>query len=163
MTELKGFKTATPPVQLVAKALCLFFHTKPAMVASADGKSKVPDYWEPCKKNILTAALLKQLKEYNKDNMDDALVATIQPVIDEDLFAEAVLAKASKAALGISKWCRAIVGYHGAMKVVTPVKIELKEARETAATAQKNWDEAKGKLAAVQAEMKSLVDELEAT
>lgn len=133
------------------------------MVASADGKSKVPDYWEPCKKNILTAALLKQLKEYNKDNMDDALVATIQPVIDEDLFAEAVLAKASKAALGISKWCRAIVGYHGAMKVVTPVKIELKEARETAATAQKNWDEAKGKLAAVQAEMKSLVDELEAT
>lgn len=135
MTELKGFKTATEPVKLVAKSLCLFFNTKPTMVTGPDGKTKVPDYWDPCKKSILNATLLKQLKEYPKDSMSDDLVALIQPVLNEDNYAEAVLAKASKAALGISKWCRAIVGYHGAMKVVTPVKIELAQARESAAIA----------------------------
>jgi dynein heavy chain len=163
VTELKNFKTATPPVQLVAKALCLFFNTKPNMVAGPDGKTKVPEYWDPCKKNVLTSALLKQLKEYPKDSMSDDLVNTIQPVINEDLFAEKVLEKASIAALGISRWCRAIIGYHFAMKVVTPVKLELAAAKESSAAAQKAWDEAKSKLAAVQAEMKKLVDELEAT
>jgi hypothetical protein len=36
VTELKGFKTATPPVQLLAKTLCLFFFKKPVMVTGPD-------------------------------------------------------------------------------------------------------------------------------
>jgi len=59
VTELKGFKTVSEPVKLVARTLCMFFNTKPSMVTGPDGKTKVADYWEPCKKNILTAALLK--------------------------------------------------------------------------------------------------------
>ena len=133
------------------------------MVAGPDGKTKVPDYWDPCKKNILNATLLKQLKDYPKDTIEQSLVDQIQPVINEEFYSEANLAKASKAALGISKWCRAIIGYHGAMKVVTPVKIELADAKQSSATAQKAWDEAKGKLQAVQDEMKRLVDALEET
>jgi hypothetical protein len=39
-----------------------------------DGKNKVADYWEPCKKNILTATLLKQLVNYDKDNIPESLV-----------------------------------------------------------------------------------------
>jgi dynein heavy chain len=84
-------------------------------------------------------------------------------VLEDPNYAEAVLLKASKAAYGISKWCRAIVGYHGAMKVVTPVKVELAAAKESSAIAQKAWDEAKAKLQAVQDEMKKLVDALEET
>jgi hypothetical protein len=49
------------------------------------------------------------------------------------------------------------------MKVVVPKKIELAQAKEMSAAAQKVWDAAKERLAAVQAEMKKLVDELEAT
>jgi len=163
VTELKGFKTATPPVMLVAKTLCLYFNVKPAMVTGPDGKTKVPDYWVPCKSNILNATLLKALKDYPKDTMSDDLVAQIAPVLEEPNYADAVLQKASVAAHGISKWCRAIVGYHGAMKVVTPVKLELAAAKESSAIAQKQWDEAKAKLQAVQDEMKKLVDALEET
>jgi len=57
--------------------------------------------------------------------LSDDLVAKLQLVIDEEDFSESRQAKASKAAFGISKWCRAIAGYHNAMKAVTPVKIEL--------------------------------------
>jgi dynein heavy chain len=49
------------------------------------------------------------------------------------------------------------------MKVVVPKKIELADAKASSAAAQKVWDAAKERLAAVQAEMKKLVDELEAT
>jgi hypothetical protein len=59
VTELKGFKTVSEPVKLVAKCLCLFFNKKPAMIAAPDGKSKIPDWWESCKKDLLTATLLK--------------------------------------------------------------------------------------------------------
>jgi dynein heavy chain len=163
VTELKGFKTATPPVMLLAKTLCMFFYKKPAMVAGPDGRSKVPDYWVTCKSELLNATLLKALKEYKKDDMTDELVDTIKPVIEEDNYAEATMAKASKAAFGISKWCRAIVGYHGAMKVVIPVRLELAAAKEASAAAQKAWDTAKARLQAVQDEMNKLVDELEST
>lgn len=151
----------TEPVKLVAKTLCLFFNIKPAKVGQ--GAAAVMDYWEPCKKNILTSALLKQLKDYPKDNLEESLVLQIAPILEEEGYTEAKLINASKAAFGISKWCRAIIGYHGAMKVVVPKRIELKEAKESAAAAQKIWDAAKEKLAGVQAEMKKLVDELEAT
>ena len=128
-----------------------------------EGKVKVPDYWEPCKKNILTAALLGKLQNYPKDNIEESLVLQIQPILEEENYSEAKLINASKAAFGISKWCRAIIGYHGAMKVVVPKRIELKEAKESAAAAQKVWDAAKERLAGVQAEMQKLVDELEST
>jgi len=161
VTELKGFKSVTEPVKLVAKTLCLFFGVKPAKVGQ--GAKTEYDYWEPCKKNILTATLLNKMKDYPKDNIDEALIVQVQPILEEEGYSEAKLINASKAAFGISKWCRAIVGYHGAMKVVVPKRIELKEAKESAAAAQKVWDAAKEKLAGVQAEMKKLVDELEAT
>lgn len=74
VTELKGFKTATEPVKLVAKTLCLFFTVKPAMVTGPDGKTKIPDYWDPCKKNILNGTLLKQLKDYPKDTIEQSLI-----------------------------------------------------------------------------------------
>jgi hypothetical protein len=147
VTELKGFKSVTEPVKLVAKTLCLFFDVKPAMVM--EGRVKVPDYWEPCKKNILTAALLGKLQNYPKDNIEESLVLQVQPILEEENYSEAKLINASKAAFGISKWCRAIIGYHGAMKVVVPKRIELKEAKESAAAAQKVWDAAKERLAGV--------------
>jgi hypothetical protein len=123
VTELKGFKSVTEPVKLVAKT--------------------------PCKKNILTAALLGKLQNYPKDNIEESLVLQVQPILEEENYSEAKLINASKAAFGISKWCRAIIGYHGAMKVVVPKRIELKEAKESAAAAQKVWDAAKERLAGV--------------
>jgi len=97
----------------------------------------------------LTATLLKTLQNYNKDNIADSLIEEITPILNEENYSEAKLINASKAAYGISKWCRAIVGYHGAMKVVVPKKVELAQAKESSAAAQKVWDAAKERLAAV--------------
>jgi len=39
------------------------------MVASEDGKSKVPDYWNSAKKTLLTGGLLNSLQKYEKDDV----------------------------------------------------------------------------------------------
>ena len=49
------------------------------------------------------------------------------------------------------------------MKIVNPKKEELRIAEEKAAAAQAVWDEALARLQKVEAEMKALVDELDAT
>lgn len=55
VTELKSFQTAKGSVALVAKALCLYFNTKPAKTPGAKPGEVIWDYWTPCKKNVLNA------------------------------------------------------------------------------------------------------------
>jgi dynein heavy chain len=83
--------------------------------------------------------------------------------LDDPNYQDEVLSKVSKAAWGLAKWVRAIVQYDEAMKVVKPKQQQLKEAEETAAAAKALWDSALDRLRAVEAEMKKLMDEFEAT
>jgi dynein heavy chain, axonemal len=166
ITEMRQFKTVGPPVKAVAQCLVFYFKLTPKqyiMATSADGKSKAPDFWETCKKHILPNNLKKNLQEYPKDDLGDELAAQIQPILDSEEFTDEKLSKASKAAFGIAKWCRAIVGYHGAMKIVIPRQLELKEAKASAAAAEKAAKAAQEKLDAINAEMNALVDQLTAT
>ena len=166
ITEMRQFKTVGPPVKAVAQCLVFYFKLTPKqyiMATSADGKSKAPDFWETCKKHILPNNLKKNLQEYPKDDLGDELAAQIQPILDSEEFTDEKLSKASKAAFGIAKWCRAIVGYHGAMKIVIPRQLELKEAKASAAAAEKAAKAAQEKLDAINAEMNALVYQLTAT
>jgi hypothetical protein len=61
------------------------------MVTGPDGKTKVADYWEPCKKTILTGALLKQLQGYAKDDIKESMVEEIVPVLALEDYSEAKL------------------------------------------------------------------------
>ena len=63
---------------------------------------------------------MNNLKGYDKDNIDPKLVEDMRPILAEDGFADAALKNASKAAFGIGKWCRAIIEYDDAMKIVRP-------------------------------------------
>ena len=68
--EMKGFQKPTPPVALVAQALCYFFKVPPIKIRAQTAKeSDTFDYWTPCKKNILNARLLTNLKNYAKDTV----------------------------------------------------------------------------------------------
>lgn len=166
VTELRGFKDATPSVLIVARSLVLMFQTPKKnykMMAAPDGKSKIPDWWQTAKATVITGSLLKDLQNFPKDNISPEVVVAVSPLLLEDDYADAKLAKASKAAHGIGKWVRAIISYDDAMKIVTPKKIELAKAVQMSSDAQAVWDSAKARLAEVLAQMKALVEQLEAT
>lgn len=136
------------------------FGVAPKIVGT--GKDKQKDYWEPAKKQVLTADLLKRCTTFDKDNISAAIVEELKPIITSDEYDDKVLKNASSAAWGLAKWIRAMVQYDDAMKVVKPKQAELKEAKEQSAAAQAVWDEALEKLKKVEAEMQALIDDFDA-
>jgi dynein heavy chain len=134
--EVKAMKTPPAGVVMVAKAMCFMFQVKPIKVAAPDGKGKVDDFWEPCKKELLGRGnLLNDMVEYDKDNIDAMTISKVQPMYDDPDFEPEKIKKASIAAMGICKWIRAMVVYDKVAKEVGPKRAALAEAESTAAEA----------------------------
>ena len=136
VTEMKGF--ANPPVAAisVAKALCIFKGEKPKKIkgqTAAEGTKD--DYWEPCKKKILNPQLLPMMQGFVEQKLDTDIKATLKPLLESDEFDEDVLKKASKAALGIAKWFKAIVRLDDAKLKLAPLEEATANAKAAAAEA----------------------------
>jgi dynein heavy chain len=163
VTELCGFKAATPPVALVAQSLCYFFNSNPIKIrAERKGEADTFDYWTPCKKAILNAKLLPSLKNFPRDQVNQELADKCNVLFAEPMYEKKALENASKAAGGIGTWCKAIIKYFEAMKIVKPKEEQLKVAKETSAVAEASRAAAQEKLDEVNARLKALVDDLEA-
>lgn len=68
-------------------------------------------------------SFLQQLKDYDKDNIPDALMQRIEKqYLELPEFNPSIVAKASSAAEGLCKWVRAISQYYQAAKVNNVVK-----------------------------------------
>lgn len=87
------------------------------------------DYWGPSKRLLGDLNFLQKLKDYDKDNIDPAVMATIRTVyLPNPRFRPAIVAKASSAAEGLCKWILALDMYDQAIRVVAPKKLKLEEA-----------------------------------
>lgn len=102
------------------------------------------------------------MKDFDKDNVDLALVEKMTPMLQYPAFADAALKNAGKAALGIGSWIKAIIEYDNAMKIVKPKQAELAVAKETSAAANRVKEAAEARLADKEAELKACVDKLDA-
>lgn len=60
------------------------------------------------------------MKEYDKDNVEEGLVSKMEGLLALEGFKDKALKNAGKAAFGIGSWCRAIIEYYNAMKIVKP-------------------------------------------
>jgi dynein heavy chain len=134
ITELRGFKTVSPAVVLVVKTLCIMFNVKPKIEGT--GKAKTENYWKAAQDSLLKPDLLARCTNYERDNIDPAIIERLKPLIEAEDYEHEVIKKASLAAAGLAKWVRAMVQYDEAMKVVRPKQAQLKDAKEKAAAAQ---------------------------
>merc|ERR1719181_695041 len=158
--EVKAMKTPPAGVVMVAKAMCYMFQVKPVKVAAPDGKGKVDDFWEPCKKELLGRGnLLNDMVEYDKDNIDAGTILKVQPMYDDPDFEPDKIKKASIAAMGICKWIRAMVVYDKVAKEVGPKRAKLEHAEKTAADALATVASKKEELAGVIALVAGLEEE----
>lgn len=71
-----------PPaaVKLVMEAVCIMMGVKPDKIKDPNGGTKkIDDYWGPAQKNLLgDSRFLQNLMDYDKDNMDSAMVEKVQ-------------------------------------------------------------------------------------
>lgn len=134
--QVKGMKTPPAGVVLTAKAMCFMFEVKAVKVPAPDGKGKVDDFWEPCKKELLSDMnLIKRMIDYDKDNMSTAVITNVTPLYDDPEFEPDKIKKASLAAMGICKWVRAMVVYDRVAKDVGPKKAKLAQAEKESRSA----------------------------
>lgn len=82
-----------------------------------------PDgYFEQAKAQLLSnpKKFLTDLIEYDKDNIPDALVARVKPMMEIEALAEAKVKSASGALVAVRIWVIAMITYHEVLKIVNP-------------------------------------------
>ncbi|XP_032050232.1 dynein heavy chain 12, axonemal [Aythya fuligula] len=132
---VKSMKNPPSGVKLVMAAVCVMKDIKPERIPDPSGTGgKILDYWGPSKKLLGDMNFLKDLKEYDKDNIPAAVMQKIRAeYLTNPEFDPPKVAKASSAAEGLCKWIMAMEVYDRVAKVVAPKKDRLREAQQSLA------------------------------
>lgn len=82
ISEVKAMKKPPETVKLVLKAVCIMKSVAPQKIPDPNGGvKKIEDYWGPSTKMLTDPQFLQGLMEYDKDNIDPAIVEQIREVI----------------------------------------------------------------------------------
>ncbi|KAM9226992.1 LOW QUALITY PROTEIN: dynein axonemal heavy chain 12 [Leptosomus discolor] len=151
---VKSLKNPPFGVKLVMAAVCVMKDKKPEKIADPSGTGgKILDYWAPSKKLLF----LKDLKEYDKDNIPAAVMQNIQAeYLTNPEFEPQKVAKASSAAEGLCKWIMAMEVHDRVAKVVAPKKDRLREAQQSLAETLTLLNHKREELAAVENHLAAL-------
>ncbi|CAJ1084997.1 dynein heavy chain 12%2C axonemal [Xyrichtys novacula] len=158
VTIVKSMKNPPSGVKLVMAAVCVMKEIKPDKIADPAGTGKkVLDYWGPSKKLLGDMNFLRDLREYDKDNIP---VPVMQKIRTEYMtnpdFDPSIVAKASSAAEGLCKWIKAMEVYDRVAKVVAPKKANLAEAQESLAATMALLDQKRAELKEVEDRLAAL-------
>ncbi|XP_072866108.1 dynein axonemal heavy chain 12 isoform X6 [Chlorocebus sabaeus] len=132
ITIVKSMKNPPSGVKLVMAAVCVMKDIKPEKISDPSGTGgKILDYWGPSKKLLGDMNFLRDLKEYDKDNIP---VTVMQKIRSEYLtnpeFDPPKVAKASSAAEGLCKWIMAMEVYDRVAKIAEKTELKIAESRE---------------------------------
>ncbi|XP_069580748.1 dynein axonemal heavy chain 12 [Brachyistius frenatus] len=158
VTIVKSMKNPPSGVKLVMSAVCVMKDIKPDKIVDPAGTGKkVFDYWGPSKKLLGDMNFLRDLKEYDKDNIP---IPVMQKIRSEYMtnpdFDPTKVAKASSAAEGLCRWIKAMEVYDRVAKVVAPKKANFAEAQESLAATRALLDQKRAELKEVEDHLASL-------
>ena len=149
ITEVKSFTNPPPAVQKVMEAVCCLLGQ--------------PESWDSAKKLLSQANFMEQLQMYDKDNIPETRLRNLRKnYIALEVMQDEVIAKVSKAGLGLCQWVKAINGYADVAKDVAPKKERLELMNAQLASANAALAEKRAQLKEVNdkvAELKQLCDE----
>lgn len=155
--ELRGMAKPSPSCVACFKLCCMLMiqGKKPKKPDAAKAESDPEGYFELSKSELLSdpKAFLKDMIAYNKDNIPDALIQRIKPLMAEEVMSEKRVENASKALVAVRIWINAMITYHETLKVVNPM-------RETARVMTEKLSVVMGALAEKQAKVKAINDNL---
>ncbi|KAJ8257940.1 hypothetical protein GJAV_G00191390 [Gymnothorax javanicus] len=158
ITIVKSMKNPPAGVKLVMSAVCVMKEIKPERINDPAGKGrKILDYWGPSKKLLGDLNFLRDLKEYDKDNIPVAVMTKIRnEYMTNPDFDPTKVAKASSAAEGLCNWITAMEVYDRVAKVVAPKKENLREAEESLSATMTLLNEKQAELKEVEDRLASL-------
>ncbi|XP_074055006.1 dynein axonemal heavy chain 12 isoform X7 [Macrotis lagotis] len=158
VTIVKSMKNPPSGVKLVMAAICVMKDIKPERITDPAGTGgKIYDYWGPSKKLLGDMNFLRDLKEYDKDNIPASVMQKIRnEYLTNPEFDPPKVAKASSAAEGLCKWIMAMEVYDRVAKVVAPKKARLAEAQKSLAETMDLLNKKRAELKAVEDSLANL-------
>eukprot|EP01038_Epipyxis_sp_PR26KG_P004763 gene4763-6681_t len=164
INEIKALTKPPEKIKMVCRAVCVMLDIKPQRIPDpADPTKRIMDYWGPSQKMLSNSDFLNQLMTYDKDNINPKIVAEIKKdYMENPDFVPEVIAKASKAAEGMCRWCGAMITYDRVAKVVAPKKAALEEAERTLNETMNALNSKKAALQKVEDDLNALQSQLAA-
>lgn len=167
--EVRNFKKPPLGVTLTMEVAIIMLKGKPfdiKVIMKGDpnnlGKS-IPQYWETAQKYLLRRPqeMLTALKQYDKDQIGDKVIAKLKTYITRDEFSVKKIETASKACRAICLWAHAMYNYNEMSKLVEPKRVRLRASQAELAKVTAALGETKQRLAAVQERLRALTEEHE--
>ena len=146
ITEVKSFAQPPALVQVVMEAVCLLLQQ--------------PTSWDSARRVLGQPDFMKQLLNYDKDNIDDKTLSALKRFTLNPEFVPENVENVSKAAKGLCMWVRAVDTYAGVAKEVEPKRKRLKEADELLQVAQSSLAEKQAQLESVVEKVRQLEEQL---
>jgi len=164
ITLVKAMKNPPDTIKLVMAAVCVMLSIPSDRSIDPVTGKKFTDYWSPSKRILSDMNFLQNLKDYDKDNIAPTVMQIIKKTyMTDNSFMPHIVAKASSAAEGLCKWVRAMVSYDEVAKVVAPKKKKLAAAQNECDEAEAFLNEKRQTLAALNAKLAALNDNLRQT
>ncbi|CAH8511548.1 unnamed protein product [Schistosoma rodhaini] len=145
ITEIKSYGKPPLLVQKVLEAVMILRGADPS--------------WAESKRQLGEQDFIKQLINFDKDNISDKTLKRIGQYCSQDDFQPDVVGKVSSAAKSLCMWVRAMDVYGRVYRVVEPKRQRLKQAEEVLHEKQAQLAAAQAKLDEVNAEMRRLQQE----
>ena len=99
---------------------------------------------------------LDNLIKYDKENIPDALISKVRPLMDSENMLEKNVAKASGALVAVRVWVEAMIKYYDVLKIVNPKRAIAAEMGGKLAVVQSQLNEKRQKVKEINEKMDSL-------
>ncbi|KAI9101992.1 dynein heavy chain and region D6 of dynein motor-domain-containing protein [Phlyctochytrium arcticum] len=136
LNEIRSYGKPPPLVEKVMEAVMVLKKSEPT--------------WDEAKRQLGNPYFIKQLINFDKDNISDKILKRTTQICSDDSFQPDVVGRVSGAAKSLCMWVRAMESYGTIFRQVAPKREKLRVAQETLEKKQKSMREAKAKLQEIQ-------------
>ncbi|KAJ3224818.1 Dynein heavy chain 2, axonemal [Clydaea vesicula] len=148
LNEIKSYGKPPPLVEKVMEGVMVLKKSEPT--------------WDEAKRQLGNPYFIKQLINFDKDNISDKILKRISQYCADESFQPDVVGRVSGAAKSLCLWVRAMESYGIIYRQVAPKKEKLRLAQETLEKKQATLRDSKAKLQEIQdklVELKNQYDE----
>ncbi|KAI8923518.1 dynein heavy chain and region D6 of dynein motor-domain-containing protein [Entophlyctis helioformis] len=136
LNEIRSYGKPPPLVEKVMEAVMVLKKCEPT--------------WDEAKRQLGNPYFIKQLVNFDKDNISDKILKRISQYCSDENFQPDIVGRVSGASKSLCMWVRAMETYGIIFRQVAPKKEKLRAAQETLEKKQKTLKEAKSKLQEIQ-------------
>ncbi|CAF4752613.1 unnamed protein product [Pieris macdunnoughi] len=146
INELKAFQKPPALVRFVMEPVCILLGAKPD--------------WDSTKKMLADVNFIRNLEEYDKDHIPDALLKKIKVYLTHKDFNPETVVKVSKVCRSMVLWVQAIDMYAKVFRVVEPKILAHKEAAAILKSVMAVLRAKQKEVEAIEAQLAKMLDEL---